>query len=119
MRGLIVAICIVLAGCAADPPPAPVAAAPPPAPPPPKPPPPKMVWVRTDGQYPPGWQQQGDVDYASCEAAAINASNQVVIPLDAYPAVVARQQRRKTFDVNLEACLAQHGYKLVPEKIGR
>ena len=76
MRGLIVAICLVLAGCTAAPPPAPVAAAPPPAPPPPKPPPPKMVWVRVDGQYPPGWQQQGDVDYASCDAVAINASNQ-------------------------------------------
>jgi hypothetical protein len=80
MRGLIVAICIVLAGCVAAPSPGPV---------------------------------------ASCEAAAINASNQVVVPPDAYAAVAARQRQRETFEVNLEACLAQHGYKLVPEKMGK
>ena len=113
MRGLVAAIYLVLAGCVTVQPPPPVAAVSPPrpkppptTPPPQKPPPPKMVWDRIDGQYTSGWQQQGEVDLTTCNAVAINASNQVVIPPDFYAA---------TFELNQKACMAKHGYKLVLE----
>jgi hypothetical protein len=66
MKGLIVVVCLVLAGCAAAPRAASVAAAPQPAPPPV----PRMVWDRIDGQHPPGWQQQAETDLAACKANA-------------------------------------------------
>ena len=107
MRGLSVSICLVLAGCVTDPPPSPVTVALPPAtatPPPPAaaprpPPPPKMAWDRIDGRRGPEVAEQEEVDLATCKALA--------------ETLAAQLQQGQTFNLNLRACMGQHGYKLV------
>jgi|SRR5215469_1653310 len=107
MRGLFASICLVLAGCVTDPPPSPVAAvAPPPteAPTPPaatprSPPTPKMAWDRIDGRRGREVAEQQEVDLATCKALAETLGAQL--------------QQGQAFNLNLRACMGQHGYKLV------
>ena len=78
--------------------PRPAAATPPP---PPRskspPPPPEMVWARIDGRRGPEVAQQTEVDFATCKELA--------------GALAAQLQQRDTFNLNLRACMRQHGYK--------
>ena len=99
MRGLIAVVVLVLTGCVTESPPQPVAATPPPPPPrsKPPPPPPKMVWDRIDGRRGPEVTQQAEVDFATCKALA--------------ETLTAQLQQGDTFNLNLRACMGQHGYK--------
>jgi hypothetical protein len=72
---------------------------PPPPRPKPPPPPPKMVWHRIDGQHGPEVTEQEEADLATCKALA--------------ETLVAQLQQGQTFNLNLRACMGQHGYELV------
>jgi hypothetical protein len=98
MRGLIAVVLLVLTGCVTDPASQPVAATP--LPPPRSKPPsasPKTAWVRIDGQRGPEVTQQAEVDLATCKALA--------------ETLAAQLQQGDTFNLNLRACMGQHGYK--------
>ena len=71
----------------------------PPAPPrsKPPPPPPKMVWNRIDGLRGPEVTQQTEVDFATCKELA--------------GTLAAQLQQGDTLNLNLRACMGQHGYK--------
>ena len=98
MRGLIALVLLVLTGCVTDPPPQPLAATPLPPPRSKLPPaPPKVVWIRVDGQHGPDVTQQTEVDLATCKALA--------------ETFAAQLQQADTFNLNLRACMGQHGYK--------
>ena len=99
MRGLIAVVLLALTGCVTDSPPPPVATPPPPPPPrsKPLPPPPKMVWDRIDGRRGPEVTQQAEVDFATCKALA--------------ETLTAQLQQGDTFNLNLRACMGQHGYR--------
>jgi len=56
-----------------------------------------MVWDRIDGQHGPEVTQQTEVDFATCKALA--------------ETLTAQLQQGDTFNLNLRACMGQHGYK--------
>lgn len=118
MKRMLLVICVGLSGCAAK----------------------HSVWQRFDGQSiqnSPAFQQQFAVDTATCRAVAVNAGSAVQQPntVTVYtspepsgggfagglasglaagaPAMAAAARRNQVENVNLEACMAQHGYRMV------